>query len=62
MTDWELRSIPTIWKVIGVGLLMFVVGMILLAAGVGPDVAEKLAMTGGVIMMISAVYLAFYRK
>jgi hypothetical protein len=62
MTGWELQNIPVIWKIIGIGLVLFVFGMTLLAAGISSDLAEKLAMSGGVVMMISAVYLAFYRE
>jgi hypothetical protein len=62
MIGWELRGIPVVWKIIGVGLLLFAVGMTLLWADIDSSLAETLTITGGVIMMISAVYLAFYRK
>ncbi|UCE80578.1 MAG: hypothetical protein JSV94_05340 [Methanobacteriota archaeon] len=62
MVDWEFWGSPKVWKTMGVGFLLIIVGLTLLWVGVDSGIAEAPIMIGMVIVGISTLYLVYWEN
>lgn len=62
MVDWEFWGSPKVWKIMGVGFLLILLGVTLRWAGVDSTLEWTLALIGVAIVMVSTFYFAFWEN
>ena len=62
MVDWEFWGNPKVWKTVGIGFLLVILGIILLWAGVDSVLARMLTLIGGFLMVTCAFYFLFWEN